>query len=372
MDKSKILILTNLVVALLVNSCFINSTLTSEHEFVLEEIGHIPVSGYANDVYADEDIVYLIDFTEGFLIYDISELANPTLLGSYIGYNNLDSNVKGGKTFHIREDCAIVGFMGAGLKILNISDPTNLEVIGEYFGGKIYHIKVIDNYVYMAMSDYGFQIIDISNLADPIKIGEFVNGNDLYHIHVIGNIAYLRDYDQDKTLCLNVTDPANITEITQFDWAAYRITMDDNIGYLSSINGGVLVYDFNEPTNPIFLEEYYDGGDTSDIAIVDDYAFVADIDDGLEILNISDPTNLVEIAQFDDGGRARNIHVQGNRAYISEFEDGLEIIQLWDEETKNTDSISSNNQISSFDFMLIIPVIIVLRSIKRKKSNKNK
>ncbi|MFX0185727.1 MAG: LVIVD repeat-containing protein [Candidatus Hodarchaeota archaeon] len=370
MKKPKILVITGLVAALLVNSGFMNGTHATDQEFVLKEIGHIPVEGYANDIHAEGNTVYLLDFTEGFLIYDISELANPTLLGSYVGYNNIDPNVKGGKTFFIRGDQVVVGFMGAGLKIFDISDPTDLEPVGEYFDGQIYHIKVVDDLVYMAMAEDGFQIIDISDVTRPTKVGEFNNGNPLFHIHVIGNIAYLRDYGQDKTLCLDVTDPSNITEIRQFDWAAYRIAMDDSIGYLCDIARGVLAYNFSDPTEPIFLDEHYDGGDSSDIVISNNLAFVADLEDGLEILDITNPRNLVEIAQFNNGGDSRNVFVDGNVAYVSEFEDGLEIIQLWDEEVNSSDSISSKT--NSFELVLVLLGFLALRvrviEGRRKKS----
>ncbi|MHA2246359.1 MAG: LVIVD repeat-containing protein [Candidatus Hodarchaeales archaeon] len=362
MKKTELFVITSLVAVLLANSVFIDSTYATDREFLLREIGHIPVEGFAYGVHAEGNTVYLLDFLEGFLIYDVSKPATPTFLGSYVGYNNIDPDVKGGKDLLIRGDYAIVGFMGAGLKIFNISDPTDLELVGEYSGGQIYHIKVVDDLVYMAMAENGFQIIDISDMSRPTKVGEFNNGNGLYHIHVIGNIAYLRDYQQDKTLCLNVTDPTNIIEIGQFDWAAYRIAMNGDIGYLCAIAGGVLAYDFSDSTNPIFLDEYNDGGDSSDIAISENLAFVTDLDDGLEILNITDPENLVKIAQFNDGGRSRNIFVEGNVAYVSEFEDGLEIIQLWEEEKNSSNSISSNNLTPSFELSIVLLGFITLRS----------
>ncbi|MHA2366300.1 MAG: LVIVD repeat-containing protein [Candidatus Hodarchaeales archaeon] len=381
MTKIKLLLITSFVIALFVNSGFISNSHAIDQEFVLKEIGHIPVEGFAYGVHAVGNIVYLLDFIEGFLIYDISEPADPTLLGSYVGYNDIDPEVKGGKDVFVRGDYAIVGFMGAGLKIFDVSDPTDLDLVGEYFGGQIYHIKVVDDLVYMAMAENGFQIIDISDITRPTKVGEFNNGNALYHIHVIGNFAYLKDYEQDKTLCLDVTDPGNITEIGQFHWAAYRIAMNDDIGYLCAIAGGVLAYNFSDPTNPIFLDEYNDGGDSSDIAINMNLAFVTDLSDGLEILNITDPGNLVEIAQFNDGGASRNIFVEGNVAYVSEFEDGLEIIQLWDDEVTISDPISSNpsfvsDPISSnpsFELISVILGFLALRarvikdSFRRKK-----
>ncbi|MFX0206394.1 MAG: LVIVD repeat-containing protein [Candidatus Hodarchaeota archaeon] len=360
MKKPKILLITGLLAALLVTSGFMNGIHASDQEFTLKEIGLIPVEGYANDVQVVGDIVYLTDWLEGFLVYNVSNPANQSLLGSYECNNNINPAVKGAKTFLVRGDYAIVGFQHAGLKILDISDPTTLELVGEYFGSRdTYHIQVVDDLVYMAMEYDGLQIIDISDVTRPTKVGEFNNGNPLFHIHVIGNIAYLRDYGQNHTLCLDVTDPSNITEIKQFDWGAYNIAMDDNIGYLCAIAGGVLTYNFSDPTEPTFIDEYYDGGNSADIAISNNLAFVADVEDGLEILDITNPGDLVEIAQFNDGGRSRNVFVDGNVAYISEFEDGLEIIQLWDEEANSTDSTS--NKITSFELVLVLLGFLALR-----------
>lgn len=367
MKITKLLVITSLLVALLVNSGFINSAHATDQEFVLKKIGHIPVEGLANDVRAEGDTVYLLDFREGFLIYDISEPANPTLLGSHVGNNDIDPDTKGGKTFFIRGDHAIVGFMGAGLKIFDISDPTDLELVGGYFGGTIYHIKVVDDLVYIATGYYGFQIIDISDMTQPTKVGEFINGNPLYHVHVIGNIAYTRDYVQDKTLCLDVTDPSNIKEIGQFDWAAYEIEMVDDTGYLCAIGGGVQVYDFSDATGPIFIDEHDDGGDASDIVISGNLAFVADLGDGLEILDITDPGNVVEIAQFNDGGGARNVFVEGNVAYVSEFEDGLEIIQLWEEEVNSSGSISSSNSTPGYELIFVLLGFVALQAMSKRK-----
>ncbi len=378
MKKTRLLVCTSLVIAFLLNFGCINSTHAIDQEFTLKEIGHIPVEGYANDVQAEENIVYLTDWLEGFLIYDVSNPANPSLLGSYECNNDINPAVKGAKTFLVRGNYAIVGFQHAGLKILDISDPTNLELVGEYFGGRdTYHIEVVDDLVYMATEYDGLQILDISDVTQPTKVGEFVNGNPLYHINVVGNVAFITDYEQDKTLGLDITDPSNITEVGQFDWIPYALETVADIGYICTPDKGVLVYDFSDPTEPIFLDEHYDGGIAGDIVISRNFAFVAAVEDGLEILDITDPEKIVEVAQFNDGGVARNVFVQGNLAYVSEFEDGLEIIQLWVEEDVETTTMISKSSITtesesspSFELTIVSFGLILLFTID--KINKDK
>lgn len=349
----------------------ISTIQASDSLFVLEEVGHIPVNGYANGIQVKEDYLYLFDFTEGLFAYDISDLSNPSLIDSYAGSNPFDYRVKGGKKLYIKDNYIIAGFMGAGLKIFNISDPTTLELVGEIFDGEIYHIEVVGNYVYQAMSEYGFQIIDITDVTNPIKVGEYTNGNCLYHIHVIGNYAFLRDYGQEKTLCLNCSDFSDIQVVAEFDWAAYTIAMSGDVGFLCKISGGILAYNFSDPTEPILIGEFYDGGESSDITIRGNLAFVADAEDGLEILNITDPANIVEIAQFNDGERARDICVKDNLAFISEYEDGVEIVKLWEENESpiNTTATANNSNNSSPGFELTLSCIGILVLVNKKRKS---
>jgi hypothetical protein len=380
MKKTKLIIIASLVTALLLkNYGFLNSTHASDQEFAFRVIGRIPTEGVACDVHVVGDTVYILDFEEGFLIYDVSEPANPTLLGSY----EVNNDPKGGHNFLIRGDYAIVGFMGAGLKIINISDPANLRIVGEYHGGGLHYITVADDLVYLAMGTDGIKIIDISDVTQPIKVGEFNNGNSLYHTVVFENTAYIKDGDQDKTLGVDVTNPSNITEIGIFDWTAFDIEMVDNIGYISSPDEGVLIYDFSDPTEPFFLDEHNDGdGGVTDIDIIGNLAFVASGSDGLEILDITYPESPVEIAQFNDGSTARNLFVEGNVAYIAEYDDGVGIIlmQGFDLITTTTPTLTSTSTLMittetttesesspSFEVYFVLLLFIISKKYKKKR-----
>ncbi|MFX1254227.1 MAG: LVIVD repeat-containing protein [Promethearchaeota archaeon] len=359
----------DLFIGILVFLCFFNfwilpcvRTQANDNEFVLREIGHILTAGRTDCVHAVENTLYTLDFNLGFLIYDVSDPSNSTLLGSYEGSNYINPSVKGGHNFFVRGDYAIVGFQHAGLKIIDISDPTNLEVVGTYYGGTdTYNLAVTDDLVYLVMEYDGVQIVDISDVTQPTKVGEFINGNPLYHIVVCGNYVFTKDAEQEKTLWLNVTNPSTITEIGQFDWVAVDLEMVGDIDYIGAFSEGVLVYDFSDPTNPLSLNQHNDGGTACDIDIIGNLAFVADGTDGLEVLNITDSANPVEVAQFKDGEFSVNVFVKDNVAYIAERENGVVILELWEE-----DDIS---QVSAFNQYLVLIGLFVVLVIKRKKMN---
>ena len=49
--------------------------------------------------------------------------------------NSMDPSIKGGHDFIIEGDIAIVDFMHSGINLVNISDPSNLNIISSHYIG---------------------------------------------------------------------------------------------------------------------------------------------------------------------------------------------------------------------------------------------
>jgi hypothetical protein len=109
MKKTKLSVNFSLIISLLANFGVINNAHDTNQEFTLKIIGHNPVEVYTNDVQSMGVITYLTDWFEEVLIYDVSNPANISLLGSYECFNDISFAVKGVKTFLIRGDYTIMG-----------------------------------------------------------------------------------------------------------------------------------------------------------------------------------------------------------------------------------------------------------------------
>jgi len=64
------------------------------------------------------------------------------------------------------------------------------------------------------------------------------------------------------------------------------------------------------------------------------------------IIDISDPTTPVEVGQFFDGGWAHSVYVSEPYAYVADYDDGLEILHVT--EVENTITITAPNNSSSW------------------------
>ncbi len=90
----------------------------------------IPSPGYVHNVWVTNDNHYLFSTEETvgktIKVWDIHDLNNVVLVDEYIGENHFAHNVL------IRDDFAYISHYGSGLKILDISDPTNVVEVGSY------------------------------------------------------------------------------------------------------------------------------------------------------------------------------------------------------------------------------------------------
>ncbi|MFX1284536.1 MAG: LVIVD repeat-containing protein [Promethearchaeota archaeon] len=108
---------------------------------------------------------------------------------------------------------------------------------------------------------------------------------------------------------------------------AFAITISDNYAYVCDITtnlGGLFIFDISDPTDPIKMSRFYDGGLAQEVAVRDDIAYVADQSDGLEILNVSDPSDPVKIGSYKVADMyTTSVKVFGDFAFIGDVHHGL-------------------------------------------------
>ena len=69
-------------------------------------------------------------------------------------------------------------------------------------------VAVSGNYAYVADGSAGLQVIDVSNLANPQRVGGYNTSGDAYIVAVSGNYAYVADRAAGLQV-IDVSNPAN-------------------------------------------------------------------------------------------------------------------------------------------------------------------
>ncbi|MHA2207899.1 MAG: LVIVD repeat-containing protein [Candidatus Thorarchaeota archaeon] len=267
------------------------------------ELASVPSSsnGYAHQFVMRENLMFIGDGSGGLKIIDLSSPSDPGVLTQYTGDYAWDLGVIGDTAFIAN------GFMGSGdrLTIVNITDTTAPELLASHSTvGDATDIEVVDNLAFVTTSFAGFTVFDVSNITNPVQLGQYegqsTSNAELGDLEISGNLAYL-SYWQQSFKVLNISDISTIEVVAEFDESlsafSVHIETDRSLAFLCDHELGLLVLDISTPTQLTEVGRYFDGGKPSRIQVVGDLVYMTDSDNGFVILEIME--NYASIPVFE-------------------------------------------------------------------------
>ena len=370
--------LDSLVLVIFFFSClfhiqFTKSIAATGDDIQFTKLCEISTSGRTDYIEIVDNYCFVFDFIKGFMSYDIENPEEPILLDTLVFSNSVDPIVQGGHDFIIKEDIAIVDFMHSGIKFVNISNPSELTVIGGYYSAsnEYYRIDLWENKIYCAKAEGGLEVFEFYDNYSINSIGSYSNGNTLSHIECFQeDMVYIADYDQSGDLLLNVSDPENINELQLFDWMAGNILFQDDLMYALIIrpdDDGLRIYNNSNPLNPVLLGELK-GFEAFSPLIEDNKLFLAG-SRGLQIINVTESSNPIEIAHYSEDGLAyMDLAKEGNIIGLVDFEDSWYLIEI--ENLNSTGNLIIHWSSFSFLFVNLIARILLKNYKKRNRSHR--
>ena len=139
----------------------------------ITQLAIIPCQGYAHNAWTNTDgnILVTTEETDGMTIkiWDIEDFDNINLIGEYLGENNLAHNV------HIKENFIYISHYTTGIKIIDIFNPTYpVEVaaydtylendLGGFFGCWGAYPFTENGYIYASDMQYGLYVLDFNEV----------------------------------------------------------------------------------------------------------------------------------------------------------------------------------------------------------------
>ncbi|MGC9778220.1 MAG: hypothetical protein HZR80_03155 [Candidatus Heimdallarchaeota archaeon] len=187
-------------------------------------------------VFLKDNMVFVVDRTQGLEIINIDDIENPTLLGVYEGQpydvyvdgkfayvaaglnkglevvdiSKLESPKKISELSFDRDDTVGISVKGKyafvankehGMKIVSISRPRNPKIIYEYYDntsqGRTWNVFTQDSFVYLANELEGMEVLDVSDPNNPHKIGAFSSdsGVRIFNIILDNDLIFLASFD---------------------------------------------------------------------------------------------------------------------------------------------------------------------------------
>ena len=334
---------------------------------ILEQVSQINTGEGTFYVEIKENIAYVSDLTyRGLKVINVSNPSEPEIISQYRDNNSYEIP----HIFYIQGDILYLGDHTDGLEIYNISDPLHLQKIGDWWiEGVTDDVIVVDDIAYTVSWDEGLRIVNVSDFSSPSLVATYVTVNKTYpRVHLIKDYIYIYEIGLtgSKMKIINVSNPHTPTSVGEYMCEALAIETIGDIAYIAAGVQGFITLNISDPLNPIELGHYEPGGIIGGIDVQGDLAFITDGDQKrLMVLNISDPTKPTILQQCGNFNIAFDVCVSDNYAYVADFEGGLRIIQIWgdqrnDNQTDNPIVIGYDNALGILFLTLITCGIIII------------
>ncbi len=275
-------------------------------------------SGSAFIPFYDNGKTYVAYGSAGLRILDVLNPSNVSLLGTAdLGGDSRAVVVSG--------NYAYVAARDSGVYVVDVTDPSNPLKIKTLQTPRARGIAINGSIVYVAASDSGMGMIDITNPSNPTIVG--YTGSEVYgeNVSVNGNIAGITDYGQ--ITFYDITNPVNPIKkgsTGSLTSGNEGFAISGNYAYIPD-GDSLKIFNLSDLNSPSLTSKIYTGGYGYMAAVDGDYCYVASEGTGVRAINISNPSAPVEAGFYDDVPQSRGLTVNGKFIYVAEKGDGLTV-----------------------------------------------
>jgi hypothetical protein len=220
--------------------------------------------------------------------------------------------------------------------IASEGDHENVELVGSLYNywDTACDVEIQNGYAYVATTETGLQVVDISNPHSPYVVGFCKEVENAFDVTIFSDYAYVTNIEGGYGI-INISDPTDPILVCKKDLAGYEHTSIESDGLLFiSMESAIKIFDLSDPENPEFLSTINPIGQTRNIAVSGDYVYMTE-DRYLKIFDISDPSDPFRTGVFlpshgDPGTYTFDVKVAGDYAYLLYSEYDLFVLDVSD------------------------------------------
>lgn len=257
----------------------------------LEIVSYFETSGYPENLVLSDNYLFILDYFNDLQIIDLTDIKNPTLVGS-CDTPNYSSGLA------IKGSYAYVSNPYYGLLAFDVSNPTLPSyTVHCHTPGAAWDVAIHGIRAFIADGS-SMQVVDISMPDNPVVVNSFTPniepiGRYIY-IDIKGNRAYL--YSQNgRVEIIDIKNPLSPSLMGHVDGlgGSYCLTVADNNAFLAMTDGGIYAVNISNPIDPYLAGHYNTNGFAFDVASENSLVYVADFFSLLQ-LSISNATDINE------------------------------------------------------------------------------
>ncbi|MHA1121500.1 MAG: hypothetical protein ACTSPC_01645 [Candidatus Heimdallarchaeota archaeon] len=280
--------------------------------------------GSANDMKVDGSAIYLANNFD--LKIFSSQHPNPPILESSVIFAGEPSAT------YVSGDIGILSNGLIGFDLINLSDITDPILISKYEQeGVSYYESIINNTLVYCATSEGLEVIDISDTSAPTSLATLAVGK-AKALEFADNIVYLAT-ESDDFLTINVTVPSAPVELDNAGIVndLFDVSMNSNYAFVTMGSNGYTIVDIS---NPAALSIHSTHGVTvgaDGIFVNDTVLAIAELTNGVQLYDITNINSITGLdGKFDGILNVTKVVVDGDDLIITAKEAGVYIINASD------------------------------------------
>ena len=285
-----------------------------------------------------ENEMVFVNNSTGFAAYDANALNKKTNHLGFLATSKSANFVEVvGNIVYVADDTDLLA--------IDVSDPSDMSVLDSVSViDSIEDMQIAGNYIYLANATEGIKIIDISDPSNLMITGsndiltplyddsDTLIGNQVTKsIAVDGDKAYTITGTSPQTIgVFSVSDPATPSLISSIPSSLYLkdIGIKDNTLY--GVNGGTFIVVDIESDTPVHLSDQDQTLYAKTLEVYGDYVYTTSGTSGLSILNVSNATNPALSGYTPSLGVGNAVSVVSNVAYVANEFGMVEVYDVTD------------------------------------------
>jgi hypothetical protein len=227
-----------------------------------------------------------------------------------------------------RERNLVFATTGDRLYVFDVRDPTSLvKLVKSPFRVSAKSLFHADGFIFLACGEEGVKILDVSDPASPLLVGDRDTPGYAMDICVSGTYAYVADWST-GLLIVSIADPEEPTLVGGYDKVdlTNSVTVSDGVAYVT--NGSLNIFDVTDPYAPALLAIHETSGWALDVALTDTLALVADGASGLEVIDVAHASRPEHLGQTSTFGYSTAVESTNGYAFVADWDRGFRIISV--------------------------------------------
>ncbi len=277
---------------------------------------------YANAMAVRGKYAYIADKFFGVHIADISS-PNDIRFVSFMDTNGTVSDIS------LRGRYAFISVKNQKVLIADILNPNSYKIVSSIdLKSPPTRSYVEDEFLYVAEGKGGFEIFDLSDIENPIKVGEFFSGGYAYNLRVKSGYVFVADGDKGVSIVDVSYPPLPFLENRiSIGKRVYDLRVEDSFLF-TACDRCFKIFDISDIKNPILKATYNVNGEVRSFDLRDNYALLGIDGEGMQIVSIKDLTN-IKREGFIKTSFVRGVKFNYDEAIGAFGRDGLEIYKIY-------------------------------------------